>query len=672
MALSTTPTSNGSSRRFNPLPSPSKNETPRSSLGPVRPTLPQKNVTDSSIEDAYVSFILYCNPAVPLETDTYALREAFRTPPKSEGKSFSTFTLFELIKKLHTKELKTWAELALKLGVEPPDHEKGQSSQKIQQYAVRLKRWMHSMHVNAFFDYLMDNPHPYWTLIPNDPNPVCEDGRDGVAAEDDMALRALLPHIRPRRGRKRPEEDGLSKSPSQRPRLESPSFGAEARVSRPDSLDPWTAHPDGRSAFIFPPVDPRSSTLPEASSAYPWSNDVSREPMSAYPQSAMTPSTRGAFWGDPAEPRSAISPSKAKSLGRRHGAKVVSSAWRSGGVSTGGRPRGRPPASRGNETPLTPIMDERRGFPPTPLQESTPQSTTAPAQMLPPEPIAKPPAPTSAPTTTPTSATGPRPTRPGRLSLQVPERAGGPVRLATPPPPVVMVNGKSTVNGGGFSGVGDTADAPMEEAFTVFDRTSAMFTTASAGDDASSALHFDANDSDKTNSAEIQAQFVADLLECTWYDERGQPSAPATVDETVALVSAVIEGISKQALTKEAFLINLSALVGVKYLMTAGSNTVQRLEVGADYTKYLCAWGLRYGSVGGTFRLTETVPHSRWKKSFQKKPDEQPSSGVVVPAEGQAAAEFWRQRYADLARVVNKRSEDAVMSVRRVRNGDET
>jgi hypothetical protein len=96
-------------------------------------------VDAASVEDAFVSFILYCNPGVPLETDSAALREAFRTPPKSGGKSFSTFTLFELIKRLETKELKTWAELALKLGVEPPDQEKGQSSQKIQQYAVRLK-----------------------------------------------------------------------------------------------------------------------------------------------------------------------------------------------------------------------------------------------------------------------------------------------------------------------------------------------------------------------------------------------------------------------------------------------------------------------------------------------------------------------------------------------------
>lgn len=105
-----------------------------SSLGP-----PPRDATSDTIEDIYVHFILYCNPAVPIDTDTATLREAFRTPPKSGGKSFSTWTLFELITQFQSKEIKTWGELALKLGVEPPDQEKGQSSQKIQQYAVRLK-----------------------------------------------------------------------------------------------------------------------------------------------------------------------------------------------------------------------------------------------------------------------------------------------------------------------------------------------------------------------------------------------------------------------------------------------------------------------------------------------------------------------------------------------------
>ena len=82
---------------------------------PAHRALPDRSVDGASIEDAYTAFILYCNPAVPVDTDSAALREAFRTPPKSGGKSFSTYTLFELIKKLETKELKTWAELAVKL-----------------------------------------------------------------------------------------------------------------------------------------------------------------------------------------------------------------------------------------------------------------------------------------------------------------------------------------------------------------------------------------------------------------------------------------------------------------------------------------------------------------------------------------------------------------------------
>lgn len=122
---------------FTASPTATRNVVPRSPS--ARPMLPPRNVTSATFEETYVQFILYCNPAVPPDTDTAALRDAFQTPPKSGGKTFNTFHLFELIKQLEAKELKTWAELALKLGVEPPDQDKGQSSQKIQQYAVRLK-----------------------------------------------------------------------------------------------------------------------------------------------------------------------------------------------------------------------------------------------------------------------------------------------------------------------------------------------------------------------------------------------------------------------------------------------------------------------------------------------------------------------------------------------------
>ena len=102
-------------------------------------SLPTRDITDATIDDAYVQYILYCNPFIPSTTDTTELRRVFRSPPKSEGKSFSTYILWELIQKFDRKELKTWIQLAMELGVEPPSLEKKQSTQKVQQYAVRLK-----------------------------------------------------------------------------------------------------------------------------------------------------------------------------------------------------------------------------------------------------------------------------------------------------------------------------------------------------------------------------------------------------------------------------------------------------------------------------------------------------------------------------------------------------
>lgn len=102
-------------------------------------SLPPRDISDATIDDAYVDFIFYCNPDISSSTDTTELRRIFRSPPRSEGKSFSIFTLWELIQKLDRKELKTWIQLAMELGVEPPSVEKKQSTQKVQQYAVRLK-----------------------------------------------------------------------------------------------------------------------------------------------------------------------------------------------------------------------------------------------------------------------------------------------------------------------------------------------------------------------------------------------------------------------------------------------------------------------------------------------------------------------------------------------------
>ncbi|KAK3298025.1 ARS binding protein 2-domain-containing protein [Chaetomium fimeti] len=589
--------------------------------------LPDRSVSSTSIEDAYAAFVLYCNPGVPIDTDSTALREAFRTPPKSGGKSFSTYTLFELIKKLETKELKTWAELALKLGVEPPDQEKGQSSQKIQQYAVRLKRWMHSMHVDAFFEYLIGRQSPYWTEIPPEHVPVAELERDGVAAEDDMALRALLPQIKPRRGKRKPEDDETGKSPSQRP---SPQAEEDGTGGPANTAEPWTAQPDGRgSVFLFPPVPDPSRLNPSAPS---WTNEIVQTPMTAYPipQSAITPSTRNAFWAD--EPRSALTPSKPRSASRRHGAKVVSSAWRSGTAT---------PVPIGNAAPPAPLA-------PPPPQDPAPQPTQTLNHF---SPIQE-----SAPA---------RPAKRRMLSLQVPERKGGEVRLATPPlpepatAPVVMINGQTAEPHGqpmpGALGVDQVG--PMHAQIPGVNANGSLPLEAAISGGLNA---FTQDPTDRTNVAEVDALFVSSLLDANWYDANQQPIAPCSVEEALAFSQTVVETLRNAAPTHETFLINLSGLAGGQALMRKGSLRVTRVEELADRTRYSVIWQLQYGGIVGDWNMEETVLHEKWKKP-KKDDGAAPLSGSATPTgAGGSQAENWKRMYTEMAATLQRRDEEVV------------
>ncbi|EPE03749.1 ars-binding protein [Ophiostoma piceae UAMH 11346] len=442
---------------------------PTNSVQHAQPTmrhpLPNRNVDINSIEEAYVSFVLACNPAVPSGADTAALREAFQTPPRSDGRSFSIYMLYLLIRELEDRIIKTWAELALKLGVEPPDQEKGQSSQKIQQYAVRLKRWMHSMHVDAFFDYLMGRSHPYWTEIPPDNYPISELLRDGVAAKDDMALRALIPEIKPRRGRKRDDEsdsDYTGNRDPQRQRLDNYT----------DEMGRWAGGQNAGGIFGYPSNQQQLSPDGTMRASPPWAGST---------DSMSTPMSHGGFWGEDSKPAvAASSTSSGRRPGRRHGAKVVSSAWRSNGSGGSGKTRGRPPINRsGNHHALPPSQDG--SFPPVSVIEQTtppfpPQTTStylphmessATISPLPPSAVTTslpdlnaapamssvggpsgilpPPIPQSA---YPGATDSPRSSQSNHASLQVPDRKGD-VHL----PPPHMQGLHSTVMPGG-SGMG--------------------------------------------------------------------------------------------------------------------------------------------------------------------------------------------------------------------------
>ncbi|PLB45252.1 putative ARS binding protein Abp2 [Aspergillus steynii IBT 23096] len=433
-----------------PMFDPLRQRQPRESMDqPESRSLPSREIKDDTIDDAYVAFIFYCNPNVPPSTDTSELRKTFRSPPRSDGKSFSIFTLWELIRKLDNKELKTWISLATELGVEPPVMEKGQSTQKVQQYAVRLKRWMRAMHVDAFFEYCLGHPHVYYNQIPTN-NAVVSDSRDGVPLEEDLALRALVPQWKPKRGRKRAEErDIIFDRVTKRPSLDTSvsilhpgPFPGHSATFPPSAMpfsafpeeiethDPWMAapsafptagHPDSSAAHHGP--DPRWKPLERDASP------------AGYPQSAIIPRHHhpSEVYMTSTEPRSAVTPSSGDKPRpkRRHGP-AVSSAWPNNNGSSTGKTRGRPPNRGTVSGPFSsfPVNPNRAD----PSQIHQPTSRPSPAILLDHDASHR----FSQPQyqQSPTPFPGPRP---NKLQLQVPHHSGAPVRLATPP--TLMVNG---------------------------------------------------------------------------------------------------------------------------------------------------------------------------------------------------------------------------------------
>ncbi|KAF3386262.1 ARS-binding protein 2 [Penicillium rolfsii] len=406
-------------------------------------TLPSREITDETIDDAYVLFILYCNPNVPSSVDTSELRKTFRCPPRSDGKSFSVFTLFELIRKLDNKELKTWIQLAIELGVEPPSMEKKQSTQKVQQYAVRLKRWMRAMHVDAFFEFCLGHPHPYYTQLPPS-GPFVSEPRDGVPLEEDLALRALVPQWKPKRGRKRADERELGEDKAaKRPQLDTSVAGLQPRgfpghsIPFPQSAIPFSAYPTEEDPWMtasssFPP--PGASDQPGHD--LHWRLPERETSPAGYPQSAIIP--RGTQPSEAimsAEPRSAVTPSSGeKARARRRHGPAVSSAWPSSNGAIAGKGRGRPP----NKTLTSGSFST---FQVSSSRDSSQVPQPHAAQSSPSLVHDNPPNAVSNPAFSQSSISANQ-GRPGKLQLQVPQHQGAPVRLATPP--TLLVNG---VNG---------------------------------------------------------------------------------------------------------------------------------------------------------------------------------------------------------------------------------
>ncbi|KJZ75090.1 hypothetical protein HIM_05576 [Hirsutella minnesotensis 3608] len=622
----------------------------------TRPGLPDRDVSAANIEDAYVRFIYYCNPALPPDADAGSLREAFSCPPKSGGKVFHPFTVYELVKRFYAKDIKTWTELTTLLGVQPPDLAKDESAQKVAQYGVRLKKWMNSMHVRAFFEYLMNIPNDYWTKIPSDPSPIACAVRDGVALEDDMALRALIPHIRPKRGRKRPDGDDSVSFPAQRPRISPPSA-----IDNQGQAQSWPAH------------HPMDSSAPTEGDAAPngtaWRRNDLPTPLSRWPQSAVTPSSKGTFWDDALEPRSAVTPSRPRPSSHRRGAKNVSSAWKPGGLEAGAKQRGRPPVNRTPvEAPPSATQDWRMSQDAPPAESrfgegpssadhgqdryqhadqaySNGQDQMAPSTQA-----------SSMQQQHTDQTEGSRPPRPS-ISLQVPQHHGGPVRLATPPAPHV----EPTSNGqhdhvNGQSAAGQPASNGWQrfakEATDAYEQASNVPSNGCEGPENMPEYYFEKME-DRTNVDALVAYFVRSMADSEWLDIDGKPGEPGSVEESTAIVHSMLQNMYKTSTSPQAFLINLAALAGSMTLVTNRPKCIRMGEVD-DTHVYKCDWEYRFGHVTGGFTMSQYVPRTMWTPK-REGPD---TTTGGTEQESPLTAEDWKRKYQALADEVDKRNRE--------------
>jgi hypothetical protein len=312
-----------------------------------------------------------------------------------------------------------------------------------------FQRWMRAMHVDAFFEYLLGKKHSYYLDLPppHDPHPAR--GRDGVPADEDLAIRALDPSFRPKRGRKRNETPEKDPAPPKKPLLTT-SFSYEGRVLYAQPQASYTASAIPLSAR---PVENHDNDMwASANSAsrrqIPHSAIAARPPQhlhwqaggphdtatTPHPMSALEPRAPGLPAYD--EPMSAITPGLSRGRSRRKHGPAVSSAWTSTNA-TNARARGRPPGNRSvQDGPYTTFPADPNAERPV-SQRSTPAVSLMPYDTEPhllrpnsyTKPLHKPVFMMSQPVDDEDAP--PRRQR-GRLSLQVPENISGPIQPATP------------------------------------------------------------------------------------------------------------------------------------------------------------------------------------------------------------------------------------------------
>lgn len=315
------------------------------------------------------------------------------------------------------------------------------------------------MHIDAFFEYILNKPHAYYQQIPHLTSSPTSD-RDGVPIEEDLALRALHPETRPKRGRRKTDDkdDGGSDKDMpdpKRPHLDTPTPSTADPTSAMDhfSNSLFPPHPqsavssggggDGMDRFLDDP-DPwaaatqsvlsggGSSGASAGGQQFRW-RAFPREgttPVTTQPPITVLTSHDGSNTPVDEVP-TPTTPSASKARARRRHGPAVSSAWPSSGNPLTGKLRGRPPSNRSvRDGPFS-------TFPANPTGKGHTIDLSPGGVGI-----------TSTPTPTPVASHAPPQYtfRPQQLHLTVPARTGGHISVASPasavtPHPQINGNG---------------------------------------------------------------------------------------------------------------------------------------------------------------------------------------------------------------------------------------
>ncbi|KAJ3473709.1 hypothetical protein NLG97_g10170 [Lecanicillium saksenae] len=278
---------------------------------------------------------------------------------------------------------------------------------------------------------------------------------------------------------------------------------------------------------------------------------------------------------------------------------------------------------------------------------------------------------------------GSRPVRPN-ISLQVPQRPSGSVRLATPPLPPPQHPQTVPEEQPSFPPHGQIEQLPTydnmhapppgqpyaeernvdgTQKWEPINATADAYTVTGEHAGSIPEYYFETM-KDRTNIDALMAYFIRMTHESDWYDADGKPTEPASMEEATAIINATLENMYRTAATSQAFLINLAALAGARMLMTNNTRCV-RVGEKTDHTVYKCEWEYQFGHLHGYFNMAAAVPFSMWRAK-PKKPaggDEQSmasqAGGARDPDEPDSSnprlqAEHWQNKYKTLLGQVDK------------------